>query len=65
MLDQIPPNLHGAEPKLKGKLFFKTLSCVQSWSEKANKVLPGLQKEAAGLEPRGMLLDESVPGLYV
>ncbi len=53
------------DPKIKRELHFATLKCAASWFGAAAKELPGLQKSARGLSPRGKISTEDVPGLYV
>ncbi len=52
-------------PKLQRELNFSGVTCLHRWTEKAVRAIPGLQKAATGLHPRGSLVNKDVPGLYV
>ena len=53
------------DPKLKEDLHFKNLNCLNSWTDKAVKAVPELQKAAGQLHARGSMVNKNVPGLYV
>ena len=65
VLTQIPPNSLKSDPKIRGELHFKNFICLEKWTQKAIKAIPGLQKTADGLRPRGDLINEDCKGLYI
>ena len=65
VLSQLPRNERGNDPKLDRELQFSSLKCLENWAQKANLVVPGLQKTARNLFPRGTIHDENVPGVHV
>jgi hypothetical protein len=55
----------GLEPKINRHMHFYCLACLNRWIEKAFLTLPTLVSHAQGLNPRGMIHNPDVPGLYI
>lgn len=64
-LKQMKHDKFGNGPKIEGKLRFSSLTCLRNWSQKAERVLPGLQEMARGLSLRGSLYSDQVLSLYI
>jgi len=61
-----PNRPEGDEPKLDQDFHFKTLKCLAKWVQVANSEIPAMKERARGLHhPRGWIISEKVPNLFV
>ncbi|HEY4518330.1 MAG TPA: hypothetical protein VJG48_01760 [Candidatus Paceibacterota bacterium] len=66
VLSQAGLRASNSELKLVRDLHFRSLSCLQTWVDKAYRAAPILEKRAADLDGKhGVLSDPEVPGLYI
>ncbi len=55
-----------SEPKLSRDFHFKSLGCLKKWSDKASEIGAKLSESArTGPHPRGTLISDNFPGIYV